>query len=353
MARTRAVAMASEGSAADAATAALVKGNAVDAVIAGVFAAAATSPSVLLGPVQILLGGGGLGLRAVDGRVRQAGKGAPRPRGFTPEQGVAPAARVGVPTLPAALAAALASSGALTLAQVMAPAIAQAEGARKDLLRRIAQHGPSAVASEGIAGELIAVCGRVAGGLLTRDDLEAALPVIVAAREVTLHDSTRQAAFVPWQEAVVAGKRSEASLLGTHVHAIAAVDHRGVVAAACYERPDEGIPVESLGLVAPFTASPVLRGKPRVRPGAPVPAPAPLALIRSTTESALDMALAIACDPDAEQALAEALDAWSKDAYDAAPAYEGQGALIGVLRTNGAVSALARRGGLHTGVSRA
>ena len=276
MARTRAVAMASEGCAAEAATATLAKGNAVDAVVAGVFAAAAVSPGVLLGPVQMLFGGSGLGLRAVDGRVRQAGKGRRVRAGSPPEQTVAPAARVGVPTLPAALAAALASSGALTLAQVMAPAIAQAEGARKDLLRRIAQHGPSAIAAEGIAGELIAVCGRVAGGLLTRDDLEAVLPVIVPA-EGRLAGLPRRAsaAFVPWREAAVPAARSEPSLSGAHVQVVAAVDHRGLVAVACYERHDDGILIESLGLVAPFTASPVLRGKPRVRPGTPVPAGRP------------------------------------------------------------------------------
>ena len=61
----------------------LGKGNAVDAVVAGVFAAAAISPGVLLGPVQILVGGAGAGLLAIDGRVRQPGIGAPRPRGFT------------------------------------------------------------------------------------------------------------------------------------------------------------------------------------------------------------------------------------------------------------------------------
>ena len=60
----------------------LPKANAVDLVIGGVFAAAALEPSVLLGPVQVLLGGVGSGLRAIDGRTRQPGLGAPRPRGF-------------------------------------------------------------------------------------------------------------------------------------------------------------------------------------------------------------------------------------------------------------------------------
>ena len=45
----------------------LRKGNALDAVVAGVFAAAALAPGVLLGPVQILLGGAGAGFLAIDG----------------------------------------------------------------------------------------------------------------------------------------------------------------------------------------------------------------------------------------------------------------------------------------------
>src|SRR3954453_18756949 len=112
----RALVTASDARVADAATALLTRGNAVDAVIAGVFAAAALVPSVLLGPVQILIGGAGLGLRATDGRVQQPGRGVARPRGFTEDAAIARAARVGVPALPAALASTLATSGASTLA---------------------------------------------------------------------------------------------------------------------------------------------------------------------------------------------------------------------------------------------
>jgi gamma-glutamyltranspeptidase/glutathione hydrolase len=226
----------------------------------------------------------------------------------------------------------------------MAPAIAMADGPRKDLLRKIAQRGPSAIVAEAISSELVAVCGRIAGGLLTRDDLDAALPAIIPAREIPLRGSSRRAAFIPWREAALAEKRTEAPLPASFVHVVAALDHRGLVAVACYERPGEGVEVETLGLVAPYTASPVLRGKTRVRPGSPVAAAAPLALVRTTTESAIDMALAIAGDPDAERILGEALDSWSEDADQLTPAYERQGTLIGVMRTKNAVSLLARRG---------
>jgi hypothetical protein len=342
MDRTRAVATASEGVAAEAATATLGKGNAVDAVVAGLFAAAAASPSVLLGPVQILFGGAGLGLRAVDGRVRQAGKGAPRPRGFTQDQAIAPAARVGVSAFPAALAAALASSGAMTLAQAMAPAVAGARGERKALLRTIAQRGPSALAAEAVAGEIVAVCGRVAGGLLTRDDLDEILPAIEPVEERALRGPARRAAFIPWRESAVA-TRTDPELPSANVHVVGAVDHRGLVAVGCYERPDDGVAIEALGLVAPFAASPVLRGQTRVRPGTVCPAAAPIALVRTAEDAALDMALAIAGDPRGEHALGESLDAWSEEAGELTPSYTGPGALIGLIRTKGAVSLLARR----------
>jgi hypothetical protein len=341
---SQALATASEGGAAEAANAVLVKGNAVDAVVAGVFAAAATSASVLLGPVQILFGGAGLGLRAVDGRVRQAGKGAPRPRGFTSEQEIAPAARVGISALPAALAAALASSGQMTLNQVLAPAIAEAPtGPRKDLLRKIARQGPSALVAEDTAGEIVAVCGRIAGGLVTRDDLDAIMPAIVAVEERVLRGSARRAAFIPWREEATLDQ-SEPSLPGDNVQVVAAIDHRGLVAVACYQRPERGVAIDSLGLVAPFTASPVLRGETRVRPGTPVPAAAPIALVRTVTEAALDMAIALAGDPDSERALGEALHAWSAEGEDAwSPSYAGSGLLIGVARSGSNVSALSRR----------
>jgi len=336
MARTRAVASASEGHVADAAAALLTRGNAVDAVVAGVFAAAAGAPGVLLGPVQILFGGAGLGLRAVDGRVRQAGKGSPRPRGFTEDQLIAPAARVGVPALPAALAAALASSGASTLAQVMAPAIAMAEGARRDVLKRIAQRGPSALLDESIAGELVNSCGRVAGGLLSRDDIDGVLPALIAATES--ERTKRPTAFVPWRDD---GRKTGEPKSAAHVHVVAASDHRGLVAVACYERRDDGVAIAALSLVAPFVASPVLRGQTRVKPGEPAPSPAPIALVRSADHTMFELALGVANDAHGDDVLDEVLAAFA--ASDAlAPTYAGLGTLIGVARGADGASILAR-----------
>ena len=349
MARTRAVAMASEGSAADAATAALAKGNAVDAVVAGVFAAAATSPSVLLGPVQILLGGAGLGLRAVDGRVRQAGKGAPRPRGFTPEQGVAPAARVGVPTLPggargrageqrrvdAGAGDGTGDRASRRRAEGRAPEDRAARAVRR---RRRGHRGrahrrmrsgrrrtPDARRSRGSPSRH----RRGEGGDAPR--FHPASGVRSVARGGRLRQAKRGVAPRDGCARHCCGRPSRSRRRGL----LRAPRRRHPGRVARPRRPVHGLP-----------RSPRQAARP---PGAPAPASAPMALIRSTTESALDMALAIACDPDAERRSRRRSTAWSKDAYDTAPAYEGQGALIGVVRTNGAVSALARRGGVHTG----
>ncbi|HEY2517221.1 MAG TPA: hypothetical protein VGI39_40390 [Polyangiaceae bacterium] len=345
MDRTRAVATASEGSAAEAAMAVLAKGNAVDAVIAGVFGAAAASASVLLGPVHLLFGGAGLGLRAVDGRTRQPGKGAPRPRGFTPEQTIAPASRVGISALPAALAAALASSGTSTLSQVMAPAVASASGPRKDLLKKLAQRGPSYLASEPIAGEIVAACGRLAGGLVTVEDLEDVLPAITPVDETPLAGGGRVATFVPWRLPLITERGAGEARAGTHTEIVAATDHRGLFAVGCYERSDDGVRIEELDITAPFTATPVLRGQPRVRPGEAILSAAPIALLRSTSEAALDVAVAVARDPDAERALGALLDAWSSDPTALAPVYTGMGALVGVIGSKSGASLLARRTG--------
>jgi gamma-glutamyltranspeptidase/glutathione hydrolase len=326
MGRSKSAVSASEGHVADAATALLSKGNAVDAVVAGVFAAAAGAPGVLLGHVQLLLCGAGIGLRAVDGRVRQPGKGAPRPRGFTADQTVSLAARVGVPALPAALAAAQATAGSATLAQVMAPALALADGERRDVLRRIARRGAGAMSDDAIADELVAVCGRIAGGLLTREDLESVLPTIVSATdraEAPDSPNARRVVGMPWAASVGVGN--------PRVHVVAACDYRGLLAIACYERHEDGVVIEALSLVAPLLASPVLRGEERVRPTSPIDAAAPIAVASVAGEGLPDTAFGIACDAQGDAVLSEVLAAWTPDGTSM-PAYAGPGTLVGVVK---------------------
>jgi len=298
----RAAASAPEPHVLDAARAALTRGHAVDAVVAGVFAAAARSPSVLLGPVQILVGGAGTGLHAVDGRVQQPGKGLPRPRGFLPDDEIPKAARAGAPTLVAALGAALASFGSLPLARAMGPAIDLAKTASKPrhaLLQRIAQRGARAMTEARIGGELVLTAGRGPGGLLSERDLEELRPTVV--RAGTLERGTQRLVTVPWgAESVRSGTKPGLDASRTRV--VAATDARGQLAVACYEVTEEGLRVEALDLVLPLVAVPVLRGKTRVPPGMPCPAAAPIAL--SEVDGVLDLAAGVTRDTDGEAILA-------------------------------------------------
>jgi hypothetical protein len=238
--------------------------------------------------------------------------------------------------MPAALAAAVASSGQSTLAQVMAPGIAGASGERKRVLKAIASRGPSALLDESIGGELVAACGRVVGGLLTRDDLDDVRPAIVPTAEAPLRGPARRAAFIPWASAGASSSR---------VQIVAAADHRGLLAVACYERGEDGVTVDTLDLLAPATAAPVLRGQPRVKPGQPSPAAAPVALVRTATEGAFDVAIGIASDSDSEAALRASLDDWSNEAnaLEPQPSYAGHGTLLGVMRTRGGAVLVTRR----------
>jgi hypothetical protein len=275
----RAMAFASEGKIAEVATATLARGNAVDAVAAAVFAAAALDPSVLLGPFQMLVGGAGAGLRAVDGRVRQPGLGLPRPRGFLATQAVPLAARVAVPALPSAVAVAIATFGGVPLSKIMAPALDLARAwpkGRGAVLRRIAQRGPAAMTPAHLGGELIASAGRVAGGLLSERDLEELRPTVATCKATSMGD--RQVVTVPWA-ALAVKETTESAVDGRGVRVVLCIDRRGLWAVACYEVSSEGLEIVELGLVAPPNAAPVMRGEARVRPGTPRTASAPIALV--------------------------------------------------------------------------
>ncbi|MCL2777851.1 MAG: gamma-glutamyltransferase family protein [Polyangiaceae bacterium] len=265
----------------------LRKGNAVDAVVAGVFAACAVSPGVLLGPVQILIGGAGAGLCAFDGRVRQPGLGVPRPRGFPLlGQDIPNAARIGVPWLPATLSAALATSGTATLAQVLAPAIALASGTpRAMVLSQIAGRGPRAIEERPISSELFALAGRANGGLLTTRDLASPEPKVIMATRTEIGLS--HVFTLPWEH--IEGGLPAAPAVDVDIQAVrglAAVDRHGTFAVAAWNESSFGEIIAELGLRAPLMAEPVRRGIPRERPGEIRPAGAPIALVALAGDAA-------------------------------------------------------------------
>lgn len=345
-------AVASTGEVEAAAEEILKKGSAVDAVVAGVWAACASSPNVLLGPVQILMGGSGAGLRAIDGRVRQPGVGAPRPRGFQDGEEVPEAARVGVPWLPASLAATLASAGSATLAQVMAPALALAKGTpRHDVLSKIASRGARAIEERPLSGELLAAAGRASGGLLTTDDLSSPRPEVLAVARAALERRARvdrgervaasgeattepRTLFtLPWAHVEDGAPVAPASVSVGSARAVLAVDRNRTFAIAVYDDAPDGIMLGDLGVRAPFFAEPVRRGQTRVRPGDPRPASAPIAIVGRGAVP--EVAFAAFGAGDAYDVLAGALRALVAD--DRIEAH-GEARLVAITHAGGAAS---------------
>jgi hypothetical protein len=347
----------------------LAKGNAVDAVIAGVFAACAISPGVLLGPVQLLVGGAGAGLLAVDGRVRQPGIGAPRPRGFQSAEEIPDAARVGVPWLPASLSAAVATMGTATFNQVLSPAVLLAKGTpRADVLKRLAARGPSAMEERALGGEILAVAGRPSGGLLTTEDLASPRPEVHKASRIALGRAARQRertanprgrstslatelarkksaageveprflVTFPWtriEEDLPAAPANGVEV--ARVRAVAAVDRNATFAIACWDEATDGLMIPELGLRAPFFAEPVRRGQTRIRPGDVRGAAAPVAFIG--TVAAPELALCAFGASDAYDVLGQAIEALiSEERIEA----HGEARLVALSHAHGTAAVL-------------
>ena len=269
----RSSAVASEPVAERAAAAILEEeGTAGEALIAGFLAAAATRPSALWSPVQVLIAGPGTFARAFDGRARQPGLGLPRPRGVVEKARVPAAAHVAAPASLGALAVLHAYDATLTFQQLAGPALELAKGEgsaeRRALLAKVARLGPAALRAPAVLRALLAVAGRTEGGLLSERDLAEVRPESAFPREVRL-GGDRGAWVVPWP-APAAPHRP--------VEVIVAADGRGVLGALGYAPDDEGLPVPELGIVLARDAVVVRRGIPRVSPGEVLPAPAPLAI---------------------------------------------------------------------------
>ena len=262
---------------ADAAQSVLARGNAVDAVCAGVLAAAAMDPGVLFGPVHVLVAGPGFGVRCVDGRLRQPGEDAPRPRGFLSPKEVPDAARVAIPALPAAIATALSMFGTVTLRRVADPALAALtrDHPRRALLATFAREGAPALAKDPFAEAFVGAAGRLAGGLVTREDLRSPrAPALACACE----DGVASAPF------------ADADLPGDACEVVCAADRRGGIAIACYEIARDGFAIDALGVLAPLVAKPVMRGERRTEPGAPLACASTAVLLDTAGDDRFDVA---------------------------------------------------------------
>ena len=277
--KTRSAAIANDPVADEAAQEFLLSGgSAVGAVLSGFFAAAGAHSGVLLAPVSLLIAGVGAGARAFDGRLRQPGRGTKRPRGFKSGEEIPNAARVAVPAGVGALLVAHAYDGSQRLSSIMKAGISRAErsGAegRGDLLRRIRAVGAGATAEAAFVRPMLRVAGPSQGGLVTPSDFGAMSDIDQPAVERRLGGMTLSEP--PWASE---SEGDDAQELGIGC-AVCAVDVRGVFAVLSYRRVVDGLPIDELDLEAPLIAVPVRRGVKRVAPAAPLPAPAPIAIVR-------------------------------------------------------------------------
>lgn len=270
MRRARRDAVASDAVAEEAALALLADGaSALSAALGGFFAAAGASAGVLLGPLGILLGGIGQGARAFDGRLRQPGLGARRPRGFQADETIPDAASIAVPVaLHTAIVAHAYGSGA-SLNAILRPGIeaASARGAEKRarLLTRVAEVGASALAEPAFQRPLLYAGGASEGGLITPRDLEPKSDIDLPTSPLTSGEHNYLTA--PWMKAAAPGT-SEGRGRGLCV-----ADAMGGLAALCYRDVDRGVALDELDLIAPLASVPVRRGVARVAPGAHLTAP--------------------------------------------------------------------------------
>lgn len=272
---TRGAAAASEAVADAAANQHLAEGGgAVDAVLAGVFAAGGETPGVLLGPASILIAGVGQGARVFDGRTRQPGLRARRPRGFVESEPIPDAARVGAPAALSAIFVAHAY-GRSSLRSILEPGIISAQRAnaseRASFLERLAQVGAGALSDSLYRSALLRVAAPSERGQLTPADLEPPIDLDVPALERS--DGPRRITEAPWAADQV--QETESPGRGAFV---AAVDVDGLLAAVTFRVAQVGVLLEELGLLAPLCAIPVCRGVPRVSPGTSRPSPAPAAV---------------------------------------------------------------------------
>jgi gamma-glutamyltranspeptidase/glutathione hydrolase len=238
-------------------------GSALTCVLAGYFAVVGASPAVFGAPMSLLLYGFGAA-RALDGRVRQPGTGAKRPRGFSVGTAIPDSARVAVPTATTAALVALGYDRDRRLGQVVQAGIrtAKAAGAegRVRLLEAVKNGGAGAFTDPMLHRPWLHVAGQGQGGMLTAADFSLVADVDKAAE--------RQGSRlrVGWDN----------QAYDTESGVIGAVDRQGAGAILIYAPLRGGLEITGWDVLAPMSAAPIVRGKPRTRPGTFLPAAAPI-----------------------------------------------------------------------------
>jgi gamma-glutamyltranspeptidase/glutathione hydrolase len=243
--------------------------SALGAVVGAYFVAAGLLPGVLLGEATLLTAAVGGDVRVFDGRLRQPGLGAKRPRGFTTEDDIPAAAYLAAPTAVQALLVGLAYDKSAVPSKLVRLGVKAANGCgakrRASALARIAAVGAAAFAESVIAHPLLAVAGPSQGGLLTRQDL-GNTGGIDSVGKVLSRDEYGVAVGVPWEIATNKGGKGAFNALS-----IAAVDAHGRFAALACPIAVRGVEIEELELLAPKAAVPVMRGVPKTPAGSALP----------------------------------------------------------------------------------
>jgi len=256
------------------------QGNALFAALSGFFAAAGADPGVLFSPVSLLVGGVGSGTFAYDGRCRQPGRDAKRPRGFQDE--VPLVARVAVPGSLAALSIACAFQPGTSLlaASRAGVSVAKSQGKkeRARMIDALAGLGARFLHEPGLKKELLTRFGPTEQGnwgpadLIMSGDIQQ-VPVLGGSAE-------QEGLTLPWNNADDKLSDMLAKEAWGRSHCIVAVDAAGLFVALSYRALPDELYIDEFELSMPTFAVPVLRGVPRVAPGEALRTPAALFLDR-------------------------------------------------------------------------
>lgn len=258
-------------------------GNAVDAVLAAMLAGAiCASPASLLGSGVVLVAGAGVGAYWIDGRARVPGLGVRRVH--APDD----PPRAWSVALPGLLEGVLtahnrfgrAGLGSLTRAAVSAAREhdpGNAVRARSTLVEMLPHSGLDALARLGIRQAIRECASPSAGGLITREDLLAFLPVVepltvlsVGSEDVLVVPVTLPPRFAPPPPPDVP------------VAVAVAGDKEGVMACAVWAIADEAFALQGeTGLSMAALSNSPMSGVTRRKPGSAVPLRVSAAILRS------------------------------------------------------------------------
>lgn len=251
-------------------------GSALKAALTAFFVAAGERPGILFSQVSLIVAGLGVGVRVYDGRARQPGLDAKRPRGFIPGESIPIAAQVAVPSSIAALAVACAYDAGTTFLSCARPGVPAArrvgaEG-RADLLELVATQGATVFNHPSLKRAWIGQFGPAEGGNIGPADL--VVPSSLDA-QISLTDAT---IGLPWGE--VEEERGLDKPWGTP-HAIVAIDGQGQLVALAFHEQDDVVQFAPYEVTVPLLAEPVMRGVARRSPGQVIPSPVDLRVSRN------------------------------------------------------------------------